>query len=188
MNAFYAARGTEAKGMAILLPYLEERSGRYVLTSKGTLARHLQLIAGDVLLNTVDEKLWAVEIKVEEKHTGNLFLETWSNRNLNDKSAHAERGSNPGWLVHCRADALLYYFLDTDDLYTINLFRLKRWAFGSSESAPHIYLHSEKPQSKYVQPNDTHGRVVPISVLHEEISSGIRHCKVRQLSLLSEAA
>ncbi len=77
--------------------------------------------------------MWAVEIKIEQAWTGNLFLETWSKRNLEDKASHAELGSAPGWLLKTRADLLLYYFLDTDDLVTLPVFRLKQWAFGSGE-------------------------------------------------------
>lgn len=188
MNGFESACGVEARGKLILLPYLEQRSRGMVLTNKGTLARHLQLIAGDALLNTHDEKLWAVELKIEQRHTGNLFLESWSNRNLENKASHAERGCNPGWMVHCRADLLLYYFLNTDDLYSIDLFALKRWAFGSGSESGHLYQYRERPQSAYQQPNDTHGRLVPLGDLARALGNGIRHCKVAQLSLPLEAA
>jgi hypothetical protein len=103
------------------LPYLEERAfkGRIVSTARGTLARTLQQDFGDHLLNTDDRTVWAVEIKVEQAWTGNLFLETWSNRNLESKATHAELGSTPGWLIKTRADMLLYYFLDGDNLVTV---------------------------------------------------------------------
>ncbi len=193
MNAFDKASQVEARGMQILRPHLSEISGgRYVLTAKGTLARHLQLIAGDALINTPDDKMWGVEIKVESRFTGNLYLETWSNRNLSDKESHADRGMNPGWLIHCRADVLLYYFLDTDDLFTINLFRLKRWAFGfwdGTHSVPgRIYDFEELVQRKHAQKNETCGRIVPISRLKAELGGAMRQCKVRQVELLPEAA
>lgn len=173
--------------MSVLLPYLEERSDRLVLTSKGILSRHLQLIAGDVILNA-DEKVWSVEIKVENKHTGNLFLETWSNRNLENKLSHAERGQTPGWLLHTRADVLLYYFLDTDDLYTLPMFVLKQWCFGKGDMPGNIYKWEEKRQGKHEQLNDTWGRCIPISRLQNDLPKQFRHCKVKQLSLLMEAA
>ena len=168
--------------MAILLPYLDnETGGRVVMTSKGVLARFLQITVGDALLNDRAGAVWSVEIKAEERHTGNLFLETWSNKNLNEKPSYALRGSTMGWLFSCRADLLHYYFLDTDDLYVIPLFRLKRWAFGANKSAGRIYDFPEVGQAKYSQLNDTHGRLVPIETIRQEV--GLKHLKVRQLAL-----
>ncbi len=182
MNSFEAASAVEARGMTILLPYLDAAAdGRLVITNKGMLSRYLQLIAGDVLINDRNLVLWSIEVKVEAKTTGNLFLETWSNRNLEDKANHASHGSNPGWLIHSRADLLLYYFLDTDDLYIIKLFKLKRWAFGHGEQSGEIYRFPEVSQSKYHQKNDTHGRLVSLSALKE--LKIVRHCKVKQLAL-----
>jgi hypothetical protein len=68
MNAFTTASLVEQRGLAILLPYLEERAfkGRIVSTARGTLARTLQQDFGDHLLNTDDRTVWAVEIKVEQ--------------------------------------------------------------------------------------------------------------------------
>ena len=182
MNAFTTASLVEQRGLAILLPYLEERAfkGRIVSTARGTLARTLQQDFGDYLLNTHDRTVWAVEIKVEQAWTGNLFLETWSNRNLESKATHAELGSTPGWLIKTRADMLLYYFLDSDDLVTLPVFRLKQWAFGSGDEGG-IYRFREKRQGRYAQANDSWGRCVPVDVLEQEI--GAKRAKVRQMSL-----
>lgn len=187
MNAFESASMVEVRGMATLLPYIEDRAfqGRFVRTVKGNLARFLQAQMGDVIVNTDADTVVAAEIKIEQRHTGNLFLETWSNRNLDDVGSHAERGCNPGWMVKLRADLLLYYFLDSDDLYSIPMFRLKKWAFGSRTSAPHIYEFREVSQSRYGQLNETVGRLVPIHILQNEV--GLRHTKVRQLNLWGEA-
>lgn len=174
--------------MSVLLPYLSERSSGLVITSKGRLARYLQLEVGDVLFNTPDEKLWAAEIKAEERWTGNLFLETWSNRNFSDRDSHAERGSNRGWMDHCRADLLLYYFLDADWLYTVDLFRLKQWAFGFGGQDGHIYDYPERAQSKYGQRNETCGRLVPIEDLARALGTGFRRCRVKQLPMWGKEA
>lgn len=186
MNGFAQAQMVEARAMTILLPYLEERAddGRLVVCNKGPLARFLQETAGDVIFNCRD-RLYTVEIKAERKHTGRLFLETWSNRNLDCRNSHADRGCNPGWLYKIRADLLMYYFLDTDDLYTFDLFALKQWAFGGGDSRAHIHQHIEACQGRYEQANDTWGRVVNIDVLHKQV--GFKHCKVQQLSLFAEA-
>jgi hypothetical protein len=182
MNAFNSASLVEQRGLAILLPWLEERAhqGRIVSTARGTLARVLQADFGDYLINTEAGSVWAVEVKVEERWTGNLFLETWSNRNLEDRVSHAEHGSAPGWLLRIRADALLYYFLDTDDLVTVPVFRLKQWAFGSGEEGG-IYRFPERRQGRYAQANDSWGRCVPVDVLEREV--GAKRAKVRQGTL-----
>lgn len=186
MNAFESASMVETRGMAVLLPYLEEKAhqGRFVRTCKGPLARYLQAEIGDVIVNTTEEKVIAAEIKIEQRHTGNLFLETWSNRNLDDRVSHAERGSNPGWMLKLRADLLLYYFLDTDDLYSVPLFRLKQWAFGCRAKPGRLYAFKEVSQQRYGQLNETVGRIVPIAILRDEV--GLRHTKVQQLFMWSE--
>lgn len=182
MNAFNRASLVEQQGLALLLPWLEERAykGRLVSTFRGPAARAFQTSFGDVLVNTDPETVWAVEIKVERFWTGNVFLETWSNRNLEDRTSHAERGTKPGWLVTTRADVVLYYFLDTDDLVTIPVFRLKRWAFGSGEQGG-VYAYPEKRQGAYGQANDTWGRCVPVEVLEAEVAARRTHVRQRGL-------
>jgi hypothetical protein len=176
MNAFANACMVEARAIARLTPLFDDMSnGHFVHTNKGTLARWLQLTAGDVLLNTRDGKTVAVELKAEERHTGNLFLETFSNRNLTDRQSHADRGISRGWLDHCRADWLFYFFEDRDLLYVVDLFELKRWAFVQGQ----IYKFRECVQRKYDQPNETVGRVVPVSVLSRALG---RRFRVRNLS------
>lgn len=188
MNAFDSACGVEARGRAILLPYLEERSDQLLLVLKGPLARHLQLHTGDMLANFKDGTTRSVELKIEQRFTGNLFLETWSNRNLEDRANHEGIGSNPGWMVHLGCNIIMYYFLDTDDLFAIDAFALKRWAFGHGEVAGNIYRYPEKFQQKYKQKNDTGGRIVPVNDLSKALGRAFRQCKVRQLQLLESAA
>jgi len=196
MSAFDNARGVEAEGNMILLPYLREKSdGGLVLTSKGTLARWLQESVGDVLLNR-REQLFAVELKCERKYTGNLFLETWSNRNLEDGRSHAERGQNTGWMYKLRADLLLYYFIDTDQLFSIKVLALKRWFFGRGgelgayrrpSADGQTPMFREVKQEARDQANDTRGVLVPIAVLRSEIPNAIRETRVRQRAFVEEA-
>lgn len=193
MSAFQEGNGVSAKGYAILIPYLDELAdGRLVLSDKGKLAKWLQESVGDVVMQQ-DGRMWWVEIKTEETSKwGNFFLEIWSNRNLDVRESHAERGSNPGWLSKLRADLLLYYFLDTDDLYSIDLFSLQRWAYGynnkaGNEVAGNLHRFREKVQSKRVQMNDTIGVCVPIKVLQEELPrKAVKQTKVKQRELTLE--
>lgn len=186
MNAFESARGVEAQANAVLLPYLQEvSSGRLVLTNKGTLAKWLQESVGDALLMR-DERLYAVELKAERKHTGNLFLETWSNRNLESRASHAERGQTPGWLMKIRADLLLYYFIDADMLYSLDVLSLKRWVFGHGDGTGMWGSGRlrERRQGQYAQMNDTWGVLAPVAQLNDELPPGaMRFTKVRQREL-----
>lgn len=180
MTAFDRCKSIERTGFERLRPYLQEISdGRFVLVNKGPHARRLQEELGDVLVNlpaanrphgeptSEAGRLVSIELKTEGRHTGNLFLETWSNRNLGDAVSHAERGSNPGWLFKSRADVLLYYFLDRDILCVAGMLALQRWAFrlaGKNDPWPAL-KYPEMKQGKYEQTNDTHGVVVPINDL-----------------------
>lgn len=193
MNAFAQASLVEAKSLAILLPFLEEQAddGRLIMTAKGRLAPFLQEVIGDIIMQK-GGKLLSIEHKAEEHHTGNLFLETWSNRNLDDNRNHIQIGSNPGWLWKTRADLIFYHFLDVDALYVIDAFVLKRWAFGFGKPGDaryaegQIYKCEERPQGKYVQANDTWGRLVPVDALTKVLNKdgvAIKQLSIKQLSL-----
>lgn len=188
MNAFDLARGVEAQAMVRLLPFVEERaqSGRYVVTDKGRLAPFLQEIVGDVIFNDKQDRMWSIEIKAERRFTGNLFLETWSNRNLENPDSHARRGSNVGWLAKLQADLLFYYFLDVDRLFIGQVFALKRWAFGHGKVEGRLYDYKEVTQAKYAQLNDTVGRLVSIADLCREMAPAPKLYSVSQLDLFPE--
>ena len=188
MNAFAAASAVEARGMVALMPYLDEQfAGRVIRTAKGPLAQYLQETVGDVLAEARDGRVWSLELKFEEENKyGNLFLEDWSNRNLENLESHSQRGSNPGWLCKSGSQVLVYYFLKSDELFTCSMLKLKRWAFVSPSAARkgnpgRLWDFPAKPQGKYVQMNDTWARVVPISVLKNEV--GLMQTSARQLSL-----
>lgn len=161
----------EDEGLSVLFPFLKRlaHDGRLVLLNKGTMAHHLQRDTGDFILNSDEDEFWTVELKVEQNKTGNLFLETWSNKNLENRHSHLEYGSNPGWMLKLRSDLLFYYFLRADELYVINLFKLQRWAFGSAVAPARIYDFPEVKQRKYAQANDTYGRLVPLPVIDREV-------------------
>jgi hypothetical protein len=183
MNGFDKARTVEALALVKLLPFIEESADneQFVVTDKGRLAPFLQEFIGDVLMNR-EKAIWSIEIKAEQRWTGNLFLETWSNKNLENAANHARLGSNPGWLLKSRADLLFYYFLDRDALLIMSMLALQRWAF----TADKIYQYREVRQGKYQQPNDTHGRIVPICDLAAQLVPPVKRFSVSQLTLKLE--
>lgn len=75
---------------------------------------------GDIsaLLITPDHRAHQryIEVKTERKFTGNLALETQSTL-----------GRNNGWMHTCKADILLYCFLDRKLVYWMLLPKLKTW-------------------------------------------------------------
>jgi hypothetical protein len=172
MNGFDSARQVERRAVERLLPFLKERAydGRFVLTNKGPLARHLQTTVGDVLLNSDPDQIWGIEIKAEEEERwGNFFLELFSNR----------KWGTPGWMVTLQSDLLFYYFLDTDRLYVMNLPRLQCWAFSDGQ----LWRHPQKRQNKYAQLNDTWGACVPIKRIQREVGFKVLHPTQLQLPL-----
>lgn len=178
MNAFAKGQSVEEEGFRRLSPYFSEVSNGVWLRVQGSAtARALQPIWGDVFLMSPKGALAAAEVKIEGRHTGNLFLETWSNRNLTDEESWVLLGQNPGWMQKTRADFLVYFFLDSGDLYVLRTFNLVVWANSPSRihwsKGSRIHDFKEIPQRKLQQKNDTWGRLVPVEVLKEEV--GLTH-------------
>lgn len=152
-DSFAEASEKEREGMLALTPYLKRicDKAEFVFTGQSWYA---QKCLGDIMVRQAGKAKF-IELKVEEKHTGNLFLETWSNRSR----------LVPGWLFTCHADFLWYYFLDEKKLYTVAIPALKQWAYGHGDAGGLLYGEMEVRQGKYTQANDTWGRIVPIRKL-----------------------
>lgn len=187
-----------AKSLAMLHPFLEETQGRYVVTDKGRLAPYLQSVVGDLIFNDRDGGMWTVELKADATAHPNLFLETWSNRNLDDLANRHVGGRKPGWLLTLNADLLFYHFVNQDKLVVVSLPGLQRWAFcalSRNVSEPmnargerarlqgRLWDFREVKQKSYQQKNDTWGRPVPISILLSEVKPAPKVLSVRQLAL-----
>ena len=168
MNAFQKASIVEAESMRRLMPWLERRAknGHLVTTAKGRLSKELQTRYGDILLDSEQRGLTAIECKAEkhQRETENLFLETWSNLSR----------FTPGWMLTLDADVLLYHFLDGyrgERLYAILFDDLRDWAFRQINTYGYIGKLWEcpaRPQAQYDQMNDTWGRLAPIARLTTE--------------------
>lgn len=150
MPAYRQTRDVERIAREEILPWLLMKCDAVEDTDH---SEFLQKVCGDFIVSQIT-KTYGIELKAERNSsTGNLFLETWSNREWR----------TPGWMITSQADWLFYYFLDTQTLYVINLKALQKWAFGANGQDGAIYDWPEKPQSRYVQRNDTWGRCVPIT-------------------------
>lgn len=166
MNSFRKAQGLAIRGLEDIVPFIRSRAtgGQFVLTDKGTLSELLQKSAGDALLNFAT-RCWGVELKTEEENKyGNFFLETWSNRKFSMQ--------NPGWMYTLKTDILLYYFLNSGELFSMKFDDLWDWSFCKRSErglCGRVYDYPEKPQGKYEQLNETWGRCVPIEVIGREV-------------------
>lgn len=166
MSSYRSCLAMEAKGRRILEDFLAMRcGGRFVVTDKGPMSYELQKTAGDALANDSKGEVYGIEFKIEQQDCcGNLFLETWSNRQFDRR--------NPGWMLTLTTDYLWYYFFDSDDLYWIDFRKLWDWSFVQGN----IYRYPERTQSKNRQLNVTAGRTVPIEEI--EKSGALKsHCK-----------
>lgn len=157
MNAFNQASTIEDKGIALVMPYLIEKAfdGRVVHlgshNDKSTLIDMQR--SGDFVLNTSENKFITVELKVESRHTGNLYIETWSNKNR----------LNQGWLYKCKSDRLIYLFLDRPaEAYSVNVRKMQNWLFQTINGKQRLWSFPEREQGKYKQLNDTWGVLVPV--------------------------
>lgn len=169
MTAFADCKSIEQESLEILKPlFLFDLSdeGRFVIVSKGRLAKEIQENYGDVISNK-DDRIYTFELKAELNYTGNLFLETWSNYDVNE-----------GWMKKLRCDFLLYHFLSNNRLYFIDFPELQRWSFDEKN----IYRFREKQQRKYEQLNITCGHIVPIQILKRELD----HSKFKEYFLDEE--
>lgn len=102
-----------------------------------------------------------VELKAESRHTGNLFIETWSDF----------RSGVHGWLYHYSDDTrLAYAFNDTHTLYICQVGQLRSWAHSEGFTSP-IRIEDFRlvEQKKYEQKNVTVGRIVPVEVFLSEV-------------------
>lgn len=168
MNAFEQASQVSAESWRIIQPLIQQRAfqGRYVVTSKGRIAKELQASVGDVLFNSDEETIWSIELKAERKPSRNLFLEAWSNR---------ER-FKAGWMWTLDADLLMYHFLASDDLYCIDFRRLKRWFHDCQQGdRPPWTQWPQKEQGIYTQRNDTWGVLVPIERIGNAVGYDLLH-------------
>jgi hypothetical protein len=169
MNAFDQANEIELQGNYDLKHWLENVSdGKYIITSKGRLAKHIQETLGDFIFNDKEENVWTAEAKTEEENKyENFFLETWSN--LPTDFDNIDR-KNPGWMIKLMADILMYYFKKNKTLYLIDFRRLCLWAFIPNEKHKcRIHDFPLKEQTKYNQKNKTFGHCVPISIIEQEV-------------------
>lgn len=127
-------------------------------TSRFRQAEVAQRTWGDYLLTLRTGEVVSVEVKTEAKWTGNLFLESWSNRTAEGKYRR------DGWLLTLHADVLLYLFLDAGAAVTLRVPDLRKWALDDGN----LYRYKETAVKRSLegeQLNMTVGFLVPVADL-----------------------
>lgn|GEM_PF-4935117 len=155
-NNYERCLAIEAASYPELASWLAMQSdgGRFVFSTYGKgLLYEIQKELGDACASVSGKMTW-FEFKCETKHTGNLFLESWS-----------DCPKTPGWLVTCRADYLVTYFRQPPTIYCVHLPTLQQWAYVKRR----IYAYPERDQHRHGGPNLTRGYVVPVEELRKEV-------------------
>ena len=122
----------------------------------------LQRAIGDYLILHEPTRQWhSLDVKTEAKYTGNLFVESWSNKTAN-------RHARDGWIFTLGSDWLVMVYLDVRSVFIVDLPKLKNWCVVEGrmldyrEATVHRYQDGE-------QKNRTTGHLVPWAVLVETI-------------------
>lgn len=145
---------TEAAGTQILIDYFIRRGIKPEIITDSKRQRTI----GDLIVETT-RGTTTVELKIEERHTGNIFIETFSNREF----------GKLGWLHTSQSDYIIFYFRDQDRLYGMSLPSLRHWLLNQKDGTLDRYREIRVKSS---HPNDTYGRPVPISHLRDANLAG----------------
>lgn len=147
----------EAAGLVMVNPLLKTW-GEVYDTNKMPQNIKRQKTLGDRIIAHPSGVLITVEIKTEQRETGNLFLETWSNRTSD------ERYKKRGWFDTLETDLIVFVFLDTCKAYRLDFPKLRLW--WESEANWNKYRWAQAGASwRGEQKNNTWGHPVPIADL-----------------------
>ncbi len=141
MNSFDKASTISARSLGQLLPTLEVRGMKlqpYEATRSGYKGRYRVTSTG-VALN--------LEVKAEAHETGNVFIETWSNR---------EAGRVGGCTTSRSATCCCTTVLDSGNAYVMQFHKLRNLDLSA---------WPEVKQSRYDQSNESWGRLLPVDLL-----------------------
>lgn len=152
-DAFTICRGVEAQGHDFIKPLLGKLLKEWMPTHMAP--KWYQRQNGDYVGTTAKGgQFVTIELKTEQRTTGNLFLETWSNLRFG--------GSQPGWLHTLQAEWLWYSFLDEKAVYMMRHQTLWEW------SMKHGNINRYRQRMAISdQRNETYGHLVPVEDLKQ---------------------
>jgi hypothetical protein len=121
----------------------------------GQLALDAERAIGDILFRRSAGQLLSMEVKTEQRWTGNFVWELWSNR----------KKGVVGWSETCQSDVIGYLFLDREVCVVFDFRELRKWANGPTRTfrpgTRRIDDFMLVLQAKYDQANDTWFHLVP---------------------------
>lgn len=150
-------RQVELLGRISFERYLKSQKWGYeFIDADGPGGLDLQMRGVDYILSGPEVENIEVELKTEQRFTGNFFLETWADA----------WNAQPGWLMTINPDVLAYQFLDVGRLYLMNFRDLKGWYFGSGRfvSGKRVKV-SAHPTGRY-----TVGHIIPIEEIADNVN------------------
>lgn len=147
MNTYDKCRNIESESLDKLLPLIKPRFDRLIEITEKTQQEYL----GDYI-GIKNNKAYLIEFKCEERHTGNFYIETWSNY-----------GINPGWFEKCKADYLIYHFKNPEKIYVLEYQAAKKHIQSNKRK------YKEVAQTKHTQKNHSLGLLVPVDDLKDYI-------------------
>lgn len=147
----------EKAGIALVRPLLMEwcecHEG-FIDTNTAQRSADWQRTLGDFLVKSKKTGRWvAVEVKTEERWTGNFFAETYSNAQPGAYERH-------GWLLTLKADALVNVFLDRRVAVVMSFPSLRQWLIEEENA----YRYERRVPHRD-QRNLTVGHIVPFDDL-----------------------
>jgi hypothetical protein len=156
----------ERESKRLLLPFVMEKFGH---APREIPHDYESQRTGDWVITRRDNYEFTVELKAEEKFTGNVFLETMSNWH----------SSRYGWFLTSSAFQVWYVFLDLRTVYVLPLGVLRRWFWGSDVDPEDgaCGRYRQVTQSKHQQKNMTQGYIVSVY----DITAEVDGCEVVKL-------
>ena len=151
-NAFTECNKIGMKGEAVI-DFLLRRYYNRVEETEKNIEKQLEL--ADFVIpqsESLGIKREIIEVKTEEKWTGNLFFETVSNEGID----------RAGWAFTSTADTFYYLFWDKAIAYRIPDFQAVMWNFDYCKNS-----FPERPHCKRIQHNKSKGKLVPIEWVME---------------------
>jgi hypothetical protein len=155
MGLFAQKLLVEEKSEAFILPLLKKRGWE--------ISKHYPVrdARGDYKI-TRGQETFNIELKAEQRTTGNLFIEEFSNYAPGEYAPTGLSRTTLGWFLTLKADLVIYHFLDTDKVYKLDLKEL--------QARPNLlYLKAcERKQCQACdagQQNATIGWCIPVELL-----------------------
>jgi hypothetical protein len=155
--------GIEQVGRDLVRPLIESwiQPGCLWDTNSARQTALWQRFMGDYAGKTLGrDELVGIEVKTEQRYTGNLFVESWSN-----KSHYRTRD---GWIFTLNADVLVMVYLDVRAAMVMRLDKLKHWCLeeGNLYRFPEKLVHRSADGE---QKNQTVGYPIPFVAILEPV-------------------